>query len=50
VVPLTSHFGKKKLISYQECQKLGDFDVWPFFKKEAFEEQLQTRTFLAGDK
>lgn len=31
-------------------QLLGDFDVWPFFTKQDFEQQLKVQPFLNGPK
>ncbi|RYY86497.1 MAG: hypothetical protein EOO15_14340, partial [Chitinophagaceae bacterium] len=31
---------EEHLVSYYEWQKVGDFDVWPFFRRADFEEQL----------
>jgi hypothetical protein len=37
---------EKKIISYYEWQKLGDYDVWPFFRKTDYEEALKKQPFL----
>lgn len=41
---------EEKLITYYEWQKLGDYDVWPFFKNGDYQEQLNMQPFLNGQK
>ena len=39
---------EEHIISYYEWQKLGDYDVWPFFKKSDYEGQQTKQPFLIG--
>lgn len=39
---------EEHIISYYEWQKLGDYDVWPFFRKNDYLEQLAKQPFLSG--
>ena len=51
VLTLGHHYRKKREehnISYFEWQKLGDYNVWPFFRKSDYEAQLEKRPFLSG--
>ena len=53
ILTLGQHYRNKKgehLISYYEWQKLGDYDVWPFFMKDDYQEQLKFQPFLSGQK
>ncbi len=36
--------------AYMEFQKLGNYDIWPFFKETDFADTLQMRPFLTGNK
>lgn len=51
ILTLGHHYRNKKeehLISYYEWQKLGDYDVWPFFRKADYQDQLKIQPFLSG--
>ena len=51
ILTLGHHYRNKReeqAISYYEWQKLGDYDVWPFFKKSEYEKQLKKQPFLNG--
>lgn len=51
VLTLGHHYRNKReehLISYYEWQKLGDYDVWPFFRKSDYQDQLTKQPFLNG--
>jgi hypothetical protein len=51
VFTLGFHFQKKKLeqmTAFDEWQKHGDYEVWPFYRKSDYEAQLLKRPFLAG--
>ncbi|MGZ3898503.1 MAG: hypothetical protein ACXVLT_01645 [Flavisolibacter sp.] len=51
VITLGHHYRTKReahIISYYEWQMLGDFDVWPFFRKSDYEDQLAKQPFLNG--
>lgn len=37
---------EEHIISYYEWQKSGDYEVWPFLRRSAYEEQLQKPPFL----
>lgn len=53
ILTLGHHYRNKReehLISYYEWQKLGDYEVWPFFRKADYEEQLKSTPFLSGQK
>jgi len=39
---------EEHLISYYEWQKLSAYDVWPFFRKGDYQEQLTKPPFLSG--
>lgn len=39
---------EEHIISYYEWQKKGDYDVWPFFRKPDYQDQLTKQPFLAG--
>jgi hypothetical protein len=41
---------EEHIISYFEWQKLGDYDVWPFFRKTDYQDQLTNRPFLGGQR
>jgi hypothetical protein len=41
---------EEQIISYYEWQKLGDYDVWPFFRKEDYQTQLTRQPFLSRRK
>lgn len=50
ILTLGHHYRDKKeehIISYYEWQQLGDYDVWPFFKRSDYQEQLKRPPFLA---
>lgn len=51
VITLGHHYRNKReehIISYYEWQKLGDYDVWPFFRKADYQDQLKKQPFLSG--
>ena len=51
IITLGHHYRNKReqhIISYYEWQKLGDYDVWPFFRKADYQEQLTRQPFLNG--
>jgi hypothetical protein len=51
VLSLGHHYRDKReehIISYYEWQKSGDYDVWPFFRKSEYRDQLTNRPFLNG--
>jgi hypothetical protein len=51
VITLGHHYRNKReehIISYYEWQKLGDHDVWPFFRKTDYQDQLTKQSFLSG--
>jgi hypothetical protein len=53
ILTLGHHYRNKKeehLISYYEWQKLGDYEVWPFFTKTDYQEQLKFQPFLSDRK
>lgn len=53
VITLGHHYRnirEEHIISYYEWQKLGDYDVWPFFRKSDYQEQLTKQPFLSGPK
>jgi hypothetical protein len=37
---------EKYIFSFFEWQKLGDYDVWPFFRKSDYKNQLMNPSFL----
>lgn len=39
---------KEQHVAFEEFQKLGNFDIWPFFKQEDYEDQLKCPPFLIG--
>lgn len=41
---------KEQELAYLEFQKLGNFDIWPFFKTEDYKTQLKKPIFLSGQK
>lgn len=48
---LGHHYPNKReghLISYCEWQKLGDYEVWPFFRTSDYRDQLTKQPFLNG--
>lgn len=52
VLSLGHHYRDKReehIISCYEWQKLGDYDVWPFFRKSEYRDQLTKQSFLNGD-
>ncbi len=49
ILTIGHHYRNKReqqIISFYEWQKLGDYDVWPFFRKVDYEEQLTHQPFL----
>ncbi|OQP57385.1 hypothetical protein A3860_39875 [Niastella vici] len=51
VITLGHHYRNKRekhITSYYEWQKLGDYDVWPFFRKIDYQDQLTKQPFLNG--
>lgn len=38
----------EQISSYYEWQKAGDYDVWPFFRKDDFQGDLTKQPFLNG--
>jgi hypothetical protein len=49
ILTLGHHYRNKReehIISYYEWQKLADYDVWPFFRKSDYQEQLTKQPFL----
>lgn len=51
VITLGIYYRNKKKehsISYYEWQKLGDFDVWPFFRNIDYQDQMTKQPFLNG--
>ncbi|RYE50933.1 MAG: hypothetical protein EOP48_19005 [Sphingobacteriales bacterium] len=51
ILTLGHHYRDKReaqLVSYYEWQKLGDYDVWPFFRTADFKMQLNQQPFLSG--
>ena len=41
---------KEKELAFLEFQKLGNFEIWPFFKTEDFEAELKKQPFLNGQR
>ena len=53
VLTLGQYYRDKKRQREQdfiEMKNIGDFDYWPFIKREKYEEQLKTQPFLGGKK
>jgi hypothetical protein len=53
ILTLGLHYRDKReeqIKSYCEWKKLGDYDVWPFFRKCDYQEQLTKPPFLSGRK
>lgn len=51
ILTLGQHYRIKKeedILSFNEWQKSGDYDVWPFFRKADYQEQLKYQPFLIG--
>ncbi len=51
VLTLGHHYRNKReehIVSYYEWQKLGDYDVWPFFREIDYQDQLTRQPFLSG--
>lgn len=51
ILTLGHHYRNKReeqLTSYYEWQKLGDYEVWPFFRKADYQKQLKLQPFLNG--
>lgn len=51
ILTLGHHYRDLKeqhIISFYEWQKIGDFDVWPFFRKTHYQDQLTKQPFLKG--
>jgi len=42
------YYRKKEQNAYEQFKKLGDFEYWPFFRKENYDEQLNRQPFLKG--
>jgi 7,8-dihydro-6-hydroxymethylpterin-pyrophosphokinase len=40
----------KRKQQLKEIEKTGDIDVYPFFRKQDYEEQLKTQPFLNGQR
>jgi hypothetical protein len=40
---------EEQIVSFYEWQKVGDYGVWPFFKKSDYENQLTSQPFLSGN-
>jgi hypothetical protein len=51
-VIIFGHYYRNKreehIVSYYEWQKSGDYDVWPFFRKNDYQDQLTKQPFLSG--
>ncbi|SRR6266496_5862156 len=50
ILTLGHHYCDKReeqIISFYEWQKLGNYDVWPFFRTSDYEEQRKHPPFLA---
>ncbi|RYE38209.1 MAG: hypothetical protein EOP48_27450 [Sphingobacteriales bacterium] len=39
---------EEQMISYYEWQKLGEYEVWPFFRTNDYKKQLGQHPFLGG--
>lgn len=51
LITLGRHYRNKKkeqLISFEEWQKNGEYDLWLFFRQSDYEEMLTKQPFLAG--
>jgi len=51
LITLGQHYRNKKkeqLMSFEEWQKNGEYDFWPFIRKSDYEEMLTKQPFLAG--
>ncbi|MGZ3848665.1 MAG: hypothetical protein ACXVKI_06020 [Flavisolibacter sp.] len=51
ILTLGHHYRNKReehIISYYKWQTSGDYDVWPFFGKNDYQEQLTKQPFLSG--
>jgi hypothetical protein len=51
ILTLGHHYRDKKenqIISYYEWQKLGDYNVWPFYRNSDYQDQLKKQPFLQG--
>ena len=49
VLTLGHHYRDKReehIVSFYEWQKLGDYEVWPFFRKSDYQDQLMKQPFL----
>lgn len=53
ILSLGQHYRSKRkeqLLSYTEWQKVGNYNVWPFFSQKDYEDQLTRQPFLNGHK
>jgi hypothetical protein len=53
LISLGQHYRNKKkeqLVSFEEWQKNGEYDLWPFIRQSDYEEMLTKQPFLAGHK
>lgn len=51
IITLGYHFYKRRKEhkrSFEEWKKSGDFDLWPFYSKAEYADQLNNPSFLAG--
>ena len=51
ILTLGHHYRNKReehIISFYEWQKLGEYDVWPFFRKSDYQAELTRQPFLNG--